>query len=273
VSVATFAAAQLLRVLPRSSLSHAVGKLSERPLSPAVSRAGTAAYIRAFRVDMTDVDQDIAPYRSFDAFFTRDLRSGSRVVSSEDVVSPADGLLVDSGSIDSRSEFLVKGKPYDLGELIGDEGEARGLAGGAFAVVYLSPRDYHRVHSPIDGHLRRVNGISGDLYPVNAIGERHVQGLFLKNQRVAMFLDTKAGGRAVVVMVGAMIVGKITVRAVVSSGTPLGNHQLDPAEPVRRGDEIGTFHLGSTVVVLLSPGTVLRRRPGRVLYGQSLISP
>jgi phosphatidylserine decarboxylase len=272
VSVATFAAAQLLRALPRSSLSHAVGKLSERPLPQAVSRAITHAYIRAFRVDMTDVDAENGAYPTFDAFFTRELRTGARTVSDEAIVSPADGKLVASGPVDARSEFLVKGKPYGLAELIGDEREAEQFAGGEFAVVYLSPRDYHRVHSPVDGHLYRVKGISGDLYPVNSIGEQHVPNLFVKNQRVAMFVDMGSRGRAVVVMVGAMIVGKITVRAIAGNTTPLGDHRIEPAISLRRGDEIGTFHLGSTVVMLLSPGTTLRRPPGPVRYGQSLLS-
>lgn len=272
MSVATFATAQLLRALPRSSLSHAVGKLCDRPLPPAVSRAITSAYIRAFGVDMTDVDSANGAYPTFDAFFTRELRNGARSVSADTVVSPADGLLAASGSVDTRSEFLVKGKRYGLGELIGDESEAERFAGGAFAVVYLHPRDYHRVHSPIDGHLYRVKGISGDLYPVNAIGEQHVPNLFVKNQRVSMFVDMGSRGRAVVVMVGAMIVGKITVRAIRSDETPLGDHRIEPAISLRRGDEIGTFHLGSTVVMLLSPGTTLVRPLGPVRYGQSLLS-
>jgi phosphatidylserine decarboxylase len=117
-----------------------------------------------------------------------------------------------------------------------------------------------------------VKGISGDLYPVNSIGEQHVPNLFVKNQRVAMFLDMGSRGRAVVVMVGAMIVGKITVRAIPSHETPLGDHRIDPAISLRRGDEIGTFHLGSTVVMLLSPGTTLGRPAGPIQYGQSLLS-
>lgn len=272
MSVASFAAAQLLRVLPRSGLSHAVGKLSERPLPPAVSRAVAGAYVRAFRVDMSEVDANGEAYPSFDAFFTRKLRGGARSIVDAPIVSPADGRLVDAGPIDSRSGLLVKGKPYGIPELIGDEAEARRFAGGAFAVVYLSPRDYHRVHSPVDGEIHRVKGIPGDLYPVNSIGERHVPNLFAKNQRVALFMNTDAGGRAAVVMVGAMIVGKITVKAIPSTGTPLGEWPLSPPVRVRRGDEIGTFHLGSTAVVLVSPGTVIRRDPGPIRYGQSLVS-
>lgn len=273
MSVATFAAAQLLRLLPRSSVSHVVGRLCDKQLPPAVSRAVTGAYIRAYGVDMKDVAPAAGTYPSFDAFFTRPLRGGARVISQDAVVSPADGRLVDSGIIDARAELIVKGRPYDVAELVGDGGDAERLRGGAFAVVYLSPRDYHRVHSPVDGRLGLVRGIAGDLYPVNSIGEQHVPNLFAKNQRVALSIDTELFGRVVVILVGAMIVGRITVGALGGQETPLGVHRIEPALGLRRGDEIGMFHLGSTVVLLAGKGVAFSRRPGPVLYGDSLISP
>jgi phosphatidylserine decarboxylase len=273
VSVATFAAAQLLRLLPRSGVSHAVGRLCDKPLPPALSRAVTGAYIRAYGVDMKDVAPPDGSYPSFDAFFTRPLRRDARTISPSRVVSPADGRLVDSGIIDPCAELVVKGKPYDVAELVGDRGEAERLSGGSFAVVYLSPRDYHRVHSPVDGRLGLVRGIPGDLYPVNSIGERHIPNLFAKNQRVALSVDTEHLGRVVVILVGAMIVGRITVRALGGHETPLGVHRIEPPLPVSRGDEIGMFHLGSTVVLLAGKGVAFSRRPGPVLYGDSLLSP
>ena len=273
MSVATFAAAHLLRLLPRSGVSHAVGKLCDKQLPSALSRAVTGAYIRAYGVDMKDVAPQGGSYPSFDAFFTRPLRGGARAISPDAVVSPADGRLVDSGIIDPRAELIVKGRPYDVAELVGDRAEADRLRGGAFAVVYLSPRDYHRVHSPVDGRVGLVRGIPGDLYPVNSIGERHVPNLFAKNQRVALSVDTERLGRVVVILVGAMIVGRITVRALGGRETPFGVHRLEPALPVLRGDEIGMFHLGSTVVLLAGKGVAFSRRPGPVLYGDSLLSP
>jgi phosphatidylserine decarboxylase len=273
VSVATFAAAQLLRLVPRSGVSQAVGRLCDQPLPPAVSRAVIGAYIRAYGVDMKDVEAEAGTYPSFDAFFTRPLRDGARAISPDGVVSPADGRIVDSGVIDPRAKLVVKGQPYDVAELAGDAGEAERLAGGAFAVIYLSPRDYHRVHWPVDGRLRLVRGISGDLYPVNSIGERHVPNLFAKNQRIALSVDTETLGRVVVILVGAMIVGRITVRALRGQDTPLGVHRIEPALAVWRGEELGMFHLGSTVVVLAGKGVAFSRRPGPVLYGDSLLSP
>ena len=150
---------------------------------------------------------------------------------------------------------------------------AERLAGGAFAVIYLSPRDYHRVHCPVDGRLGLVRGIPGDHYPVNSIGERHVPNLFAKNQRVALSVDTERLGRVVVILVGAMIVGRITVRALGGQDTPLGVHRIEPPLALSRGDEVGMFHLGSTVVLLAGKGVAFSRRPGPVLYGDSLLSP
>ncbi len=273
MSVATFAAAQILRWLPRSGLSHAVGKLCEQRLPPPLSRAVTGMYVRAYGVDMKDVLPEPDAYSSFDAFFTRPLRDGVRTISPDAVVSPADGRIVDSGAIGPGAEISVKDKPYSVAELVGDSVEAERLAGGSFSVVYLSPRDYHRVHSPVNGLVRLVHGISGDLYPVNSIGERHVPGLFVKNQRVAVSIDSPEAGRVVVVLVGAMIVGRVTVSAVPSTATPIGVFSIEPPLPVQKGGELGMFHLGSTVVLLTARGVQLCRRPGSVRYGESLLVP
>ena len=120
--------------------------------------------------------------------------------------------------------------------------------------MYLSPRDYHRVHAPVAGRVTLVRSMPGDYFPVNSIGERHVDSLFSTNRRVAIAIDTPGHGRVTVVMVGAMIVGRITVCAIDARDVPLGEHVIDPALPVARGDEIGMFHLGSTAVVFVEPG-------------------
>jgi phosphatidylserine decarboxylase len=220
---------------------------------------------------MTDVLPESNGYPSFDAFFTRPLRPGARPIDVASVVSPADGRLVDSGPIDDDSRLTVKGQPYTVLDLLEDEAAARRYSGGSFCVIYLSPRDYHRVHCPVDGALTAVRGIPGDLYPVNSIGERHVPRLFARNQRVAFFLEGAGVGRLALVMVGAIIVGRITVTALDESDI-VGDRRIHPPKPMQRGDEIGIFHLGSTVVMLAEPGTVLSRSPGAVRYGQSLFA-
>jgi phosphatidylserine decarboxylase len=271
VSVATYAAAQLLRVLPRVRISRAVGRLCERKLPERVSRALAQAYCRAYAVDMADVEPLPFAYPTFDAFFTRALREGARLVSDDVLVSPADGVMSAAGPIGLGSQLTIKSRPYSLGELLGDRDEALRYIGGSFFVVYLSPRDYHRVHSPVDGRIGFVRGIEGDLFPVNAIGERHVPRLFVRNNRVVIYVETEELGRVAVVMVGAMIVGRISVSSFNGDAALLGPRRIDPPISVRKGDEIGIFHLGSTVVVLLGPGIEVKRAIGSVRYGESLM--
>jgi phosphatidylserine decarboxylase len=268
VSVATFVTAQLLRLLPRKRISQAVGLLCDQPLPPAVSNWVAKAYIKAYGVDMSEVEA--IGYGSFDAFFTRSLRAGARRLDDAAIISPADGRVVDAGSVDSASRLSVKGRDYCVGELIGDPMEARRYSGGEFAVVYLSPRDYHRVHSPVAGNLGLVRRIPGDLFPVNSIGERHVPRLFVRNERVAMFIDTESLGRVAVVMVGAMIVGRISVTGLPDPLYP-GDRAVVPPRHVAQGDELGVFHLGSTVVLLFDTIAGLSRHARQVRYGESLL--
>jgi phosphatidylserine decarboxylase len=194
------------------------------------------------------------PWSSFDDFFTRELRAGVRPIDSapRTVVSPADGRLDSAARIDSAARFMVKGRPYSVEELVGGAEEARRLSGGAGFVVYLSPRDYHRVHAPVGGTLRRIRSLPGDYFPVNSVGVRHVPNLFCRNRRVAIEIDAEGGlGRVTVVMVVAMIVGRITTVGMDGPDVPFGDHPFEPPRPVARGEEIGMFHLGSTAVVLV----------------------
>jgi phosphatidylserine decarboxylase len=270
VSAATYTAAQLVRAMPRVRLSRMVGRLCEQSLPAPISRVLTAAYARAYGIDLSEVEPRSEPYRSFDAFFTRPLRPGARLVEDAPLVSPADGKLDAVGTILPGAVLEVKGRPYDVAELVGDGKDAAGYAGGSFALVYLSPRDYHRVHSPVDGAITVVRSIAGDLYPVNAIGERFPR-LLVRNHRVAIAIDTESLGRVTVVMVGAMVVGRISVAALGGEAVPEGTHGVKPASSVQRGDELGMFHLGSTVVVLLEPGLSITRDLGTVRYGEALV--
>lgn len=271
MGIATYAAAQIIRALPRVRISRAVGRICEQPLPPLVSNAVTRAYCRAYRVNIDEAAPRDAAYPSFDAFFTRPLRDGARSVSNDALVSPSDGKLSSQGRIDPAARLFVKGQPYEVSELTGDPSESARYAGGEFAVVYLAPRDYHRVHSPVDGHISAIRGMAGDLYPVNSIGEQHVPQLFVRNQRVAIVIDTPGFGRVTCVMVGAVIVGRMSVSVLPDPDVPPGVHAIEPARPVKKGEEIGVFHLGSTVVLLLEPGVSIARGTGPILYGESLL--
>jgi phosphatidylserine decarboxylase len=272
LTFATFAAAQVLRVVPRVRLSQAVGRLCEANVPAPLSRWAASLYSRAYRVNLDEAESENGAYASFDQFFTRRLRSGVRPIAEAAVVSPADGRLEQVGPVTLGGRISVKSTAYRVGELIGDEPEAKRYVGGSFAVVYLSPGDYHRVHCPVRGRLVLVRSLPGDLFPVNRIGERHIPNLFVRNQRVALVIDTPQIGRVTVVMVGAIIVGRITVTALGGTDTRPGVYPIEPPAALEPGDEIGVFHLGSTAVLFVEPGTDLARDPGPIRYGQALSS-
>jgi phosphatidylserine decarboxylase len=271
----TYATAQILRVLPRTTITRVVGRLADYPWPVQVGEAVVNLYCRAYDVDLEEC-RKASGFESFDAFFTRELREGARPMPPDPnvVVSPADGRIDSIGPIDGRS-FLVKGRPYRVEELLGDDAEARRYEGGHGCVVYLSPRDYHRVHAPVAGEITHVRSMPGDYYPVNAIGVRHVQNLFVRNRRVAIAIDTPPAsglGRVTVVMVAAMVVGRITVTGIDDRDVRFGALPMSPPVRVERGDEIGIFRLGSTAVVFFEPGSIGRWvvEEGPLRFGQPL---
>jgi phosphatidylserine decarboxylase len=268
----TYATAQILRVLPRTRITRAMGKLSDYAWPERVGRAVVNLYCRAYDVEL-DECRKVTGFSSFDEFFTRELREGARPMPEDAsvVVSPADGRVDSLGVLDGRS-FVVKGRPYRVEELLGDDDEAKRFEGGLGCVVYLSPRDYHRVHSPVLGGISHVRSMPGDYYPVNEIGVRHVHNLLVRNRRVAILLDTPNLGRVAVVMVAAMVVGRITVRGIEERDVPYGVHAFDPPIAVARGDEIGIFRLGSTAVLFFekNAGLTWAAKEGPIRFGQPL---
>jgi phosphatidylserine decarboxylase len=270
----------LLRVLPRKKISHVMGRLADlKGPAPLVQRS-IRAFVRAYDVDMKEAVVPEGGFASFDAFFTRELRSGARRADPrpQAVVSPADGRVEDLGPIGPDARFRVKGCDYTVAELLGSDEEAARYQGGVFFIVYLSPRDYHRVHAPVDGRVRKLRHVDGTLLPVNAIGLRHFPKLFARNERVVTFQQTRFGEVATV-MVGAIGVGRISVsfdaRVVTNSGQPVASFDYGESGPLlKRADELGRFHLGSTAVVLLGPGAgySFNVRPGEhVRVGQAIV--
>lgn len=268
----TYATAQILRVLPRTKITRVMGRLADYPWPDRVGEAVVNLYCKAYGVEL-DECRKASGFTSFDEFFTRELREGARPMPADRriVVSPSDGRVDSIGPIDGRA-FVVKGRPYRVDELVGDEDEARRYEGGAGCVVYLSPRDYHRVHAPVDGAIRTIRSMPGDYYPVNAIGVQHVDNLFVRNRRVAIAIDSPELGRVTVVMVAAMVVGRITVTGIDARDVPFGLHPFDPPLAVVRGDEIGIFRLGSTAVVFFEPKAAVRWlvSEGPIRFGQPL---
>jgi phosphatidylserine decarboxylase len=248
---------RLQQLLPRHGLSRLLGRLAASE-SPLLSHAMIDTFSHVYRVKLDDaVRRNPRDYRSFNDFFTRELACGARQFDGcgDELISPADGTLSQFGIIEQGQLIQAKGTPYACAELLGDDGLAALLDCGWFATVYLAPRDYHRVHLPFDGTLRRTREIPGELFSVNATTDAGIQGLFCRNERLVCEFDTAAGPMAVV-LVGALIVASIETvwDGPVSPYRELRERRYDI--PYARGAEIGRFLLGSTVILLLPPGTV-----------------
>jgi phosphatidylserine decarboxylase len=263
-------------------LSRLTGRLSDLRLPRAVLAPAIRAYARAFGADLAEAVLPPEAYPSFNAFFTRRLREGARPVAGGEgvVVSPTDSRLSAIGLVpaDGRLE-QVKGRDYSIEALLGSAEDAAPFRTGVHATLYLSPAMYHRVHSPVEGRIRAWRYVPGRLFPVNSAGVRAVSGLFTRNERVVLFLETEAHGPVAVVLVGAANVGRMSLAfadLVTNRGRPAERVVPEAPVPVRRGDEIGAFNLGSTVVLLLadralvpvaSPGGLVR--VGQALWRRS----
>jgi phosphatidylserine decarboxylase len=256
--VTTRLAAETLRLLPRKRLSRALGRAASLEPPRAMLQRAIDLYVRAYRVDLSECEVPVGGFRSFNEFFGRPLVRGARPIDADPdvLVSPADGTIEDLGPIEPGARFLVKGRDYEVGELLGEPAEAaRRFDGGTFAVVYLSPRDYHRVHAPVQGRVEVVRHLGGTLFPVNRIGVEHVPRLFAKNERVAVHQRSDRFGEVVTILVGAIVVGGIELafepRLSTNRGAVLGEIRYgNDGAALARGDEIGRFVLGSTAIVL-----------------------
>ena len=260
------------------ALSRLTGRLSDlRPpaflLAPAIR-----LYTHAFGADLSEAALPAEGYPSFNAFFTRRLREGARPIAGGEgvVVSPSDSRLRGIGPIppDGRLD-QVKGSSYSIEALLGSVEDASPFRRGVYATLYLSPAMYHRVHSPVDGRVRAWRYVPGRLFPVNAPAVRSIPGLFTRNERVALFVDTGAHGPVAVVLVGAANVGRLSLAfAGLVTNRGRAADRVVPTEPVtvRRGDELGAFNLGSTVVLLLAdPGLAPAAGAGDLVrVGQAL---
>jgi phosphatidylserine decarboxylase len=259
-----------VRAVSPPRLSRVTARLADWHAPGPLLRALMRAYIRAYRVDMSEVAEPLASFQSFNAFFTRRLRAGARTISTEPdtVVSPSDSRLASIGALPEDGLLeQIKGRTYTLSDLLGSARDATVFARGVHATLYLSPSMYHRVHCPVDGVIRSWRYLPGRLFPVNTMAVRQVDRLFAVNERVYIHIDTKEFGPVAVVMVGATNVGRISLGfapLVTNEGQPAGEVTPLAPIPVARGDELGAFNLGSTVVLLVADHSL---RPAGVSAG------
>jgi len=246
-------------LLPKQALTSFAGLVAG-----ARGGAATTALIRWFvqryGVNMAEAaEPDTAAYASFNEFFTRALKPGARPLADADLLCPVDGSISQFGRIDGERIFQAKGHDYTATALLGGDGAlAAHFHGGAFATLYLSPKDYHRIHMPAAGRLLRMVHVPGALFSVNPTTARGVPGLFARNERVVCVFDGERGPW-VLVLVGATIVGSMATvwHGVVNPPRPGSLREwayADQAVDLARGAEMGRFLLGSTVVLLFPPG-------------------
>jgi phosphatidylserine decarboxylase len=246
-------------LLPKGAITRLAGSLASAPRGAMTTRL-IRWFVARYGVDMSEAAQpDVAAYASFNDFFTRALRPGARPLAQADLVCPVDGAISQFGRIRGDTVFQAKGHDYGARALVGgDEELAARFTDGYFATLYLSPKDYHRIHMPCAGRLRRMVHVPGELFSVNPATVRGVPGLFARNERVVCVFEGEAGP-FVMVLVGATIVGSMATvwHGVVNPPRPgtLREWRYDEA-PVElaQGAEMGRFLLGSTVVLLFPDG-------------------
>jgi phosphatidylserine decarboxylase len=246
-------------VLPKKALTQAAGALASLRGGAATTRV-IAWFVKRYGVNMSEAaNPDIASYPSFNEFFSRPLRAGARPLAKADLISPVDGAISQIGPIKKDQIFQAKGHDYSTTTLVGGDAQlAAHFEDGHFATLYLSPKDYHRIHMPCDGKLARMIYVPGDLFSVNPATARGVPGLFARNERVVCVFES-ANGPFVLTLVGATIVGSMATvwHGVVNpprSSSVCEWRYDDRNISFKQGDEMGRFLLGSTVVMLFPKG-------------------
>ena len=249
----------LQHLLPKQALTSLMGWLAGAR-GGAATTAAIRAFVQRYGVNMAEAAQpDVAAYPTFNEFFTRALKPGARPLAQADLICPVDGAISQFGAIDGDRIFQAKGHHYTTQALVGGDGAlAAHFHGGLFATLYLSPRDYHRIHMPCAGRLLRMIHVPGDLFSVNPATARGVPGLFARNERVVCVFDGDAGPW-VLVLVGATIVGSMATvwHGVVNPPRPGDVREWayqDQDIRLAQGQEMGRFLLGSTVVMLFPAG-------------------
>lgn len=246
-----------LGLVPKNALSRAVGAAAHARLPRFITGPSIRAFASAYGIDMSEAEKPISEYRTIGDLFTRRLRPGARVIDRRPglAVSPADGHVSNSGRITNGTLIQAKGRDYSVADLLRDSDDAERYQNGSWVTVYLSPKDYHRVHHPVEGRITSSRYVPGHLWPVNAAAVAHVDDLFCVNERIITFVDSPIGEVASI-MVGATSVGYMTMSydddVVANRGRPAALKRYQGGLQIARSEELGIFHLGSTVIVLFA---------------------
>lgn len=251
----------LLFIAPLKLISKITGKLAGAKLPRFLLRAVIHFLIKVFKVDMADSRLKMNDFTTINEFFTRTLKEGARTVDPDkkSVVSSVDGTLLNAGEITDGKLMQAKGEGSSLDELIDIPGFRKRFVGGNYVTIYLSPKDYHRIHSPLSGTIRGYSYIPGKLYPVNSYGVNNIKRLFSKNERLITYIETEKAMCAVV-KVGASNVGSIKVNykeeVQTNARKPAASEVFMNGQLIEKGEELGRFEFGSTVILLFEKGMV-----------------
>ena len=262
-------------VMPKRGLTAFAGHVASRERGATTTRL-VRWFVRKYGVDMSEAaNPDATAYASFNDFFTRALKPGARPLAEATLICPVDGTISQFGAIEHDQIVQAKGHRYSTTALVGgDHALAERFHDGSFATLYLSPKDYHRIHMPCDGTLTRMIHVPGALFSVNPLTARGVPGLFARNERVVCVFESQAVGSFVLVLVGATIVGSMATVWHGAVNAPRVRrvrewHYGDGEVALKQGDEMGRFMLGSTVVLLFGKEPALRFtaawEPGRAI--------
>lgn len=269
----------VLKCLPKNHLSFLVGQLVHMPLPQSVAASAVRWFAKRYNINMDEAEKSMAEYETIGQLFTRNLKPGVRPIQSG-VVHPVDGRITSWGEIHSGTLLQVKGKTYQLADFLQSEKKAAQYEGGTFITYYLCPTDYHQIHAPFDADIAESAYIPGRLWPVNEWSVSSVENLFSVNERLITYLNSERGGAALV-MVGATNVGKMTVSydAEIVSNSSLSVTRkpilkvYKPALHINKGEKLGIFHMGSTVVMIYPKGFISlahRNIAGPVRLGETL---
>ncbi|WP_396213798.1 archaetidylserine decarboxylase [Gemmatimonas sp.] len=246
----------LLSVLPKHGMSRIAGWLANRTVPVRWRGAVYRGYSRIFGAKPEEAALPLEAYPSVNAFFTRALKPGLRPLAPNAIVSPVDAAVGAYGIVQQDTLVQAKGRHYSLAALLGNAELAHTFEGGTYTTLYLSPKDYHRIHVPVDGRITEATYIPGELWPVNVAAVTHVTDLFAVNERIVVMLDGARGGRMAVVPVGATMVG-MTRLVFDDLHTNARRREVQPRRydtpiAMSAGDELGHFEFGSTVVLVCS---------------------
>lgn len=250
---------RILHLLPKNYLSHAFGRLVHSRLPFGLHRGIRDFFIRVYKLDLSDAEKPLAAYETLGDLFIRHLKPGARPLAPAEVISPVDGALTQVGRFQGGTARLtqIKGMDYSLADLAGPGWNLDEYRDGGYLTIYLAPYNYHRIHAPVAGNLTQVTYIPGALWPVNTWSVSHIPGLFVVNERIAVEFATPHG-KAMLVMVGATNVGRITLdfyAGMAGNQRPRSVERVwKPQGPLEfaKGQGVGCFELGSTVILILS---------------------